>query len=77
MLVTADYTGGKKSVYKCDRCEKELLTGTDDRYRITVYKNPTSYKHNQTKTWDLCRRCYAAFHKAIEKGVQKKDETNL
>lgn len=77
MLVKIDYTGTKKSVYKCDRCEKELVMGTDDRYKIIVNKNPTSYKPNQIKFWDLCRRCYKAFDRAIEKGVPKKDETNI
>ena len=68
MLIEKSYTGNKSSIYKCDRCKKELVKGTDDIAFITGRNISTN---KQLKHWHLCKRCFILFYKAIERGVKK------
>ena len=65
MLIGVNKFDRNKSKYTCDRCKIELLA--EERFVICVghkFKAPK-------KKWDLCKKCYRAFAKAIEKGVKK------
>lgn len=75
MLVSVDCTGKKGSIFECDRCKKRIHAKVEYKYRITVYKTPRDYA--KTNSWDLCGRCYRALCRGIEKGVTKKDGTNI
>lgn len=76
MLITTDCTGKKGSVFECDRCKKRLHSKVEKRFRITAYDTPRGY-YKQDNSWDLCERCYKALCRGIEKGVTKKNDTNI
>lgn len=65
MLIEADRTGKTKSIFKCDRCNKILIADQDERFRISVTEIPMNQR--KTKKWDLCKKCYAALYRGIEK----------
>lgn len=71
MLIDKDYTGKIKSTYECDRCKTRIHTATDARYRVAVQN--TSKSLTVIKSWDLCKRCYVALYRGIEKGVVRRD----
>lgn len=71
MIIKQDNTGKTKSIFKCDRCNAELITDRDERYRISVQEIPRT--NSKTKKWDLCRRCYLLLCKGIKKGVPRKE----
>ena len=65
MITHNDFTGKTKSRFLCDKCNKELVTGKDDRYRLIV-QDPRGYKI--VKRWDLCDRCCKLLFKSMRKG---------
>lgn len=65
MLQGVNYRIGNKTIYVCDRCNNEMEV--QDRRGIYV----TNGNGQPRKTWDLCKRCYAALDRGIKKGVQK------
>ena len=60
MLIKIGYWEKEKSIYKCDKCGKEL--SLDTRYQILI-NNPSSYKSQ--KYADLCERCLNEFKKGF------------
>lgn len=75
MLIHSDCTGKIGSTYECDRCKRRIHTKVKHKYRVTVYKTPRDYA--KTNSWDLCEKCYKALCRGIEKGVTRKDDTNI
>ena len=70
MLIKKDVSGNKQSLYTCDRCNKELNMSMVDRYVVLIKKSPTSTNPRKIKQWDLCKKCYAALYRGIEKGIK-------
>ena len=62
MIVRKDYKDKAKSVYICDRCQTELSIDNKVALYIGIYNR------NMKKKWDLCKRCYKALVKGIERG---------
>ena len=75
MLIKKNVTGKTGSIFECDRCKKELITGRDERFHLAVTKSPRDY--GRLKSWDLCKRCYLMLCKGIAKGVTDKDKINV
>ena len=67
MLIETDRRGKTKSIFECDRCGRIINTETDHRFKLTVQNTPRGSNTNVIKSWDLCKRCYAALYKGIEK----------
>ncbi len=65
MLLKKSYTDKEKSIYKCDRCKTNLKYNE----KISIHIGLPS-KSAKTK-WHLCKRCYAALCRGIEKGVKR------
>ena len=61
MLIKNDKTRKTKSEFICDRC-KTILT-SNSKYAIYVQESKAVPK----KKWDLCKRCYSALLRGIEK----------
>lgn len=72
MLIKMDRTGKTKSVFKCDRCKKRLVTGSRTRYKIAVHKTPRTYK--TINKYDLCEECYIKICKYINGNIMSKKE---
>lgn len=64
MIVFKDTTIKRKSIYKCDRCKKQLERGKDEIYTIFVKKTEDK---TPKKKWDLCERDYKALCRGIAK----------
>lgn len=67
MLIETDRRGKTKSIFECDRCKRIINTEIDQRFKLTVQNTPIGNHANTIKRWDLCKRCYAALYKGIEK----------
>ena len=70
MLIKANWKDGRKSIYKCDRCDKEISKKDDNFYGLFIKKSNEGIAR---KKCDLCDRCYRALIRGINK---KKGETN-
>lgn len=56
--------------YICDRCKRE--TSKEERKAIYVLEQQVGTRFNSPrKKWDLCKKCYAALVRGINKGAQK------
>ena len=62
MSLSTDYSGNRKSVFVCDRCETKILG--DERVTIRAYRPK---QQTIIKKWDLCPVCYRKLYKGIEK----------
>lgn len=49
--------------YRCDRCRKEISS----KDKITIFVQKTRVG-NPKKEFDLCKQCYLAMEKGIQKG---------
>lgn len=56
MLIAKNYTNKKLTKYKCDSCEKEMLS--EDRIEI---------KKDSLKKYDLCNTCWHKIKVLVEK----------
>jgi hypothetical protein len=70
MLIKKDRTGKTKSIFTCDRCNKRLISGTDTRYKISVYKAPKTYI--TIDSFDLCEQCYSVIVNELESYIGNK-----
>ncbi len=61
MLKTINRFDKRESKYECDRCKANI----DMHNRYSVYIGEGSA--NAKKKWDLCKRCYKALVRGIEK----------
>ena len=68
MLITKSLNDKSRSVYKCDMCNKEIMT--DEVNKIEVIK---AYKRSK-KYWDLCNNCLRKLAFSIKKYRNKKGE---
>lgn len=66
MLIEADYSGKRKSIFVCDRCNVKLLG--DERITIRAFRPK---QQTIIKKWDLCPVCYRKLYKGIEKYNKK------
>lgn len=62
MRLSTDYSGKKKSIFICDRCETKILG--NERVTIRTFR-PT--EQTVLKKWDLCPVCYKKLCIGIEK----------
>ena len=61
MLVSKNIWDKKQSVFSCDRCKAQLSNET----KIAIYIGLPS--RQPKKKYDLCKRCYRAFVRGVEK----------
>lgn len=61
MLVSKNMYDKKQSVYSCDRCQAQLNFET----KVAIYIGLPS--RQPKKKYDLCKRCYRAFVRGVEK----------
>lgn len=61
MLISQNKFNKKQSVYKCDRCNEQLSIET----KVAVYIGLPS--RTPKKKWDLCKKCYGALVRGINK----------
>jgi DNA-directed RNA polymerase subunit RPC12/RpoP len=55
--------------YKCDRCGKKLATEIKEGTKVTLY-SVKSTEQGETRTFDLCSRCYHLVEQLINKEIK-------
>lgn len=65
MLVKKNYSDQRESVYKCDRCKANLKYNAKASVYIGLPRRSAKIK------WHLCKRCYMALCRGIEKGMKR------
>lgn len=65
MLVRVNRLDREQSVYKCDRCKKEL----NWKNKIGIYEGLPNKQPK--KKYDYCFRCYRAMEIGTERGLKK------
>lgn len=63
MLISRNNWDKSKSVYKCDRCKTKLNIDN----KIGIYIGLPS--RQPKKKWDLCKKCYGALVRGINKNM--------
>lgn len=43
----------------------------EERFKVDAKKSLKGSRTKYLKTWDLCKKCYSALYRGIEKGVTK------
>ena len=65
MLVYKDLLNKEQSIYKCDRCKKEVFGKNKASLLVSILGS------SPKKKWDLCSTCYGALCRGIKKGDKK------
>lgn len=68
MLIKSNHKDKTQSIYCCDRCKVNLKVSE----KIAIYTS--SLSKPPKKRWDLCKRCYIALVRGIQKENSKVKE---